>query len=234
MHFVWFRNTSLSVCKFVQIQERGPNFLGEPVLQNVWIIWSPLLYSNLKSSVDPNSASFIGFQSILHESGRLFSESLNFFKLKRGYLISGGNQFCRMSKLFVPPFCFSILKLFYTQILRRSLHFNLFILHDSGVLFSESWNLYKLKRGDLISGRNQFCRMSKLFVPPFCFSILKLFYTQILRRSLHFNLFILHDSGVLFSESWNLYKLKRGYLISGRNEFCRMSELFGPPSLFQF
>ena len=131
MYFVWFRSTSLRVFKFVQIKEGGPNFWGEPILQNVSIIWSPLLYFNLKSSMDPNSSSFITFQSILHDSGRLFWESWNFYKLKRGDLISGGNQFCGMSELFGTPFCISILKLFQTQILRHLLDFNAFcMIHE--------------------------------------------------------------------------------------------------------
>ena len=132
MHFVWFRSTSLRVFKFLQIKEGGPNFWGEPILQNVWIIWSPLLYFNFKSFLDPNSPSFIRFQSILHESGRLFSESWNFYKLKRGDLISRGNQFCRMSELVGAPFCFSILKVFYTQILCHSLDFSWFFMNQEG------------------------------------------------------------------------------------------------------
>ena len=44
---------------------------------------------------------------------------------------------------------------------------------------------------------------------------------------------ILHDSGVLFADSWNFNKLNRGDLISGRNQFCRKSELLGSP-LFYF
>ena len=63
------------------------------------------------------------------------------------------------------------------------------ILHDSVVLFSESWNYFTLNREDLISGRNQFCRKSELFGPPFCIAILKVFQTQILRHSLDFNAF---------------------------------------------
>ena len=114
--------------RFYKLRRGGPNFWEEPILQNVWIIWSPLLYFNLKSSMDPNSSSFIRFQSILHESGRLFSESWNFYKLKRGDLISGGNQFCRMSELFGPPSCISILKVFQTEILHHSLHFNVFCM----------------------------------------------------------------------------------------------------------
>ena len=129
MHFVWFRSTSLRVFKFVQIKEGGPNFWGEPILQNVWIIWSPLLYFNFKSFLDPNSSSFIAFQCILHDSGVLFEESWNLYKLKRGDLISVGNQFCRMSELFGPTFCISILKVLWTQILRHSLDFSHFCIN---------------------------------------------------------------------------------------------------------
>ena len=128
MHFVWFRSTSLKVFKFVQIKEGGPNFWGEAILQNVSIIWSPLLYFNLKSSVDANSSSLIRFQSILHEWKKPFSESWNFYKLKRTDLISGGKQFSRMSELFGPPFCISILKVSQTQILRNLLAFNAFCM----------------------------------------------------------------------------------------------------------
>ena len=124
MHFVWFRSTSLRVFKFLQIKEGGPNFWGEPILQNVWIIWSPLLFFNFKSFLDTNSLPFIKFQFIFHESGRLFSESWNFYRLRRGDLISAGNQFWRMSDLFGPLFCISILKVLYTQILPHLLAFN--------------------------------------------------------------------------------------------------------------
>ena len=128
MHSAWFRSTFLRALKFLQIKEGGPNFWGEPILQNVWIIWSPLLYFNFKSFLDPNSLSFIRFQCILHDSGVLFSESCNFCKLKRGDLIFWGNQFCRKSELFGPPFCISILKVLRTHILRHSLDSNTFCM----------------------------------------------------------------------------------------------------------
>ena len=67
----------------------GPNFWGEPILQKVCIIWSPLLYFNFKSFMEPNSWSLIRFQCIVHDSWVLFSESWNFYKLKRGDQISG-------------------------------------------------------------------------------------------------------------------------------------------------
>ena len=115
MYSAWFRSTFLRVLKFLQIKEGGPNFWEEPILQNVWIIWSPLLYFNFKSFLDPNSLSFIRFQWILYDSGRLFSGFSNFYKLKMGDLISGGNQFCRMSELFCPPICISIVKVLWTK-----------------------------------------------------------------------------------------------------------------------
>ena len=123
-----FRSTFLRLLKFVQIKDGETNFWWEPILQNVWIILSPLLFLNFKSFLDPKSLSFLRFQSILHESGRLFSKSWNFYKLKRGDLISGGNQFCRMSELFRPHFCISILKAFETQILCHLLAFNAFCM----------------------------------------------------------------------------------------------------------
>ena len=128
MHSAWFRSTFLRVLKFLQIKEGGPNFWGEPILQNVWIIWSPFLYFNFKSFLDAISLSFIRFQCILHDSGVIFAECWNIYKLKREDLISGGNQFCRKSELFGPPFCISILKVLCTQILRHWLDFNAFCM----------------------------------------------------------------------------------------------------------
>ena len=124
----WFRSTFFRVLIYLPIKEGGPNFLGERILQKVRIIWSLLLYFNFKSFRDSNSLSFIRFQCILHDSGALFSESWNIYKLKRGDLISGWNQFCRKSELFGPPFCISILKVLWTQIHRHSLDFNAFFM----------------------------------------------------------------------------------------------------------
>ena len=60
------------------------------------------------------------------------------------------------------------------------------ILHNSGVIFSDFWNFVKLKRGNQISGENQFYRKFELFGPPFCISILKYSRNQFLRHSLDF------------------------------------------------
>ena len=126
MSSLWFRSTFLRVLKFLKIKEGGLNLWGEPILQKVWIIWSPLLYFNFKSLMDSNFFSFIRFQCILYDSVVLLSESSNFYKLKRGDLISGGNQFCRKSELFGPPICISILKVLWTQIFCHSLDSNAF------------------------------------------------------------------------------------------------------------
>ena len=130
MHSWWCRNTFLRVLNFLQIKEGGPNFWVEPILQKVSIIWSPLLYFTFKSFMDPNSFSFIRSQCILHDWGVLFSKSWNFFKLKRG------NQFCRKFELFRRPLCISILKVWWTQIHRHSLHLNGFCMTEEH--FSQS------------------------------------------------------------------------------------------------
>ena len=165
------------------------------------------------------SSPFVRFQCILHDSGVLFSEYWNFYKLKRGDLISAGNQFYRMSNYLVPLLYFNF-KSFLDPNSSSFIKLQC-VLHDLGVLFSESWNFYKLKKRDLISGWNQFCRTSELFGSPLSFNF-KSFKYQISSSFIRFQS-LLHDSGVLFSGFWNFHKLKRG------NQFCRMSELFGPP-----
>ena len=128
MHSAWFRCTFARVLKFLQIRKWGLNFWREPTLQNVWIIWSPLLYFSFQSSMNPNFLSYIRFQCILHDSLVLFPEFWNFYKLKRQHLISGRNQFSRKSELFSPHFCISVLKVLWTQVFRHSLDFNAFLM----------------------------------------------------------------------------------------------------------
>ena len=181
MHSAWLRSTFLRVLKFLQIKEGGPNFWGEAILQKVWIIWSPLLYFNFKSFMDPNFLSVIRFQCILHDSGVLLSEFLNLRKLKRGGSDFWGEPILQNVWIIWSSLLYFNFKSFLDPNSSSFIRFQC-ILHDSGVLFSEPWNFYKLKRGDLISGGNQFCRMSELFGPPFCIWILKVLWTQILRH----------------------------------------------------
>ena len=136
MHSAWFRSGFLRDSEFLQVKEKEPNFWVEPVLQKVWIIWSPLLYFNFESFMGPNSFSCTRFQCIHHDSGVLFSESSNFYKLKKGDLIPGGNQFYRKSELFASPFCIWILKVLETQIRRHLLDLNAFCMTEE--FFSQS------------------------------------------------------------------------------------------------
>ena len=197
MHSPWFRSTFLRVSKFLEMKDGGPNFWGEPILKNVWIIWSSMLYFNFKSFLDPNSSSFIRFQSILHESRVLFPGSRNFCKLKRVALISERNQFCRMSQLFGPLLYFNLR----SSTGRNSSSFIKFwsFLHESRLLFLKSSNFEKWKTGDLISGSKQIGRMSQLYGPLFCISILKVLSTYIIPHSLDFTHFYMNHG--YFSQS---------------------------------
>ena len=112
MHSAWFRSIFVRVLKFLQIKEGEHNFCGEPVLQKVWIIWSPLLYLNFKNFTDRNSSSFIRYQWIFHDSGVPFSDFLDLDKLKREELISRVNQLWRKSELLVSPFFYFNFKRF--------------------------------------------------------------------------------------------------------------------------
>ena len=127
------------------------------------------------------------------------SEFWNFYKLKRGEKISGGNDFHRKSELFGPPFCISILKILQTQILWHSLYFNAFCLIQQ--YFFRSFGVFR-KRGDLISAGKQIYRKSELFGPPFYFLILKVLWTQILHHSLDFNAFCMIQRK--FSQSFEI------------------------------
>ena len=65
--------------------------------------------------------------------------------------------------------------------------------------FSVFWISYKLERADLISVGNQFFRKSEWFGPSFFNSILNDLWAQILRHSLDFNPFCMHEQD--FSQS---------------------------------
>ena len=111
---------------FFKLKMRDLISLEEPILQNGRIIWSLLLYFNISSFKDPNSLSCIRFQWILNDSAVFFSCFWKLFNLKRGDVISWGNQFWRTAELFGPSSCISILEVQKTQILCHSLHFNAF------------------------------------------------------------------------------------------------------------
>ena len=128
MHSAWFRSTFLRILKFLQIKEGGPNFCREPILLKVWTFWSPLLYFNFKTFMDPHSLSFIRFQCILDESAVLFWESSKFLEIKEG----GPNLWWEpilqtVSFFWSPLLCFNFIS-FMGNIFRHSFDFNAFCM----------------------------------------------------------------------------------------------------------
>ena len=92
------------------MKDGGPNFWIETNLQNVSIIWSPLLYFNLKSSMDPNTSSFIRFRST-------FLRVLKFLEIiKRDPNFWGEPILQNVWIILSPYFCISIINVIWTQI----------------------------------------------------------------------------------------------------------------------
>ena len=112
--------------KFLKLKRGELISCGEPILQNGWIIESPLVYFNFKNLRDPNSSSSSRFQCILQDSAVLFSVFANFLKLKRGNLISWGEPILQNGWIIWSPFCISILKIWGILILRDRVDFNAF------------------------------------------------------------------------------------------------------------
>ena len=137
----------------------------------------------------------MSFQWSLFDSKVPLSGFSNFCKLRTGDLISGDNQFCRMSELFGPPSVSQFEKFprpKFCAIYQLSIHFV--------GLSSSSLRVFKflqIKKWDLLSGVNQFCRMSELFVPPLLHFNLK---SSEEPNSASFVRFqsIVHESGTLF------------------------------------
>ena len=149
MHSTWFSSTFLSFWKFIKLMRGDLISWGEPILQNGWIIWSPLLYFNFRSLKDPNSLSFIRFQCILYDSAVPFSAFWKFIKLKRGDLISWGEPILQNGWIIWSPLLHFNFRSLKDPISSSFIRFQC-ILHDSAVLFSGFWNFFKLKSGDLI------------------------------------------------------------------------------------
>ena len=153
--------------------------------------------------MDIISASFISFQFILHESGLLFTESWSFYKLKRGDIISGENQFCRNSEVLRPPYCVSISKFVWTQIHPHALDFNAFLMIQE--YFFKSFEISKSWRGrPNFWGESIFKKVWIIWI-PFCNLISKALWVQIHAPSLYFNWFCMIQEYFLQSLeiSWN-------------------------------
>ena len=186
MHSACFRSTFLKVLSFLQIKNWGHDFWEEPILQKIWIIWSPLLYFSFKRLWTEVVCHSLDFNVFCLIPKIFLPDFWNFYKLKRAYLISGWNQFFRRSELFgvlLLGFNFkSFVDLNSSSVIRFQC-----ILYCSGVPLVRHFKFLQIKEGDLISGRTQFCKKSELFGPPFSISILKLLRTQVFGHSLDFN-----------------------------------------------
>ena len=117
-----------------------------------------------------------------------FLRVLKFLQIKEGERSFWGKQILQKVWIIWSPLLYLNFKSFIHPNFWSFIRFQC-IFYNSVVLFSESWNFYKIKNGNLVSGGKQFCRKSELFGPPFCISILKALQTQILRHLLDFNAF---------------------------------------------
>ena len=155
----------LRLFKFPQIKKRGPDFWGEPILQKIWIIWSPLLSFNFKSFKDPNSSSFIRFQRNLHDSGIPFSNFWNSYKLKPGNRISWGQPILKKVWIIWYPILYFNFKSFKDPNSFSFIRFQC-ILHDWGIPFSDSLKFLQIKEGDLIFWGTNSAESVNYLVPP--------------------------------------------------------------------
>ena len=230
MHSTRFSSTFLSFFKFSQI--KGGDLISwvEPILQNGWTIWSPLLYFNFKNLRGPNSSSSSRFQCILHDSAVLFLVFSNFLKLKRGDLISCGEPILLNSWIIWSPLVYFNFKNLRDPNSSSSSRFQC-ILHDSAVLFLVFSNFLKLKRGDLISCGEPILLNGWIIWSPLVYFNFKNLRDPNSSSSSRFQC-ILHDSAVLFSVFSNFLKLKRGDLISWGEPILENGWIIWSPLLY--
>ena len=123
---------------------------GKLILEDRLVIWSSLLYFNIKHLKNPTSLSFIRFQCILHNSAVLLSVFENFLKLKRGDLISWGEPIVQNGWIIWSPLLYFNIKHLKDQTSSAFVTLQC-ILYDSAVPLWVFENFIKLKRWDLIS-----------------------------------------------------------------------------------
>ena len=148
---------------------------GEPILQNGWIIWSPLLCFYIRNLKHPNSSSFITFQCMLHDLAALLWVFKTFLKLKKGNLLSWEEPILQNHWVVWSPFCLSIL-----QIRRPKFFVNIrfqCILHDSAILFSVFRNFLKSRTGHLNTWGKPILENGRIIWSPLFLSILEIWGT---------------------------------------------------------
>ena len=144
---------------------------GEPVVQNGKVIWYSILYFNIKYLNDPNFSWFIRFQCILHDSAVLLSVFENFFKLKRGDLISSKEPILENGWLIWSPLLYFNIKLWRTQILPHLLDFNAFYMIQQ--YFCNFWKCPQIKERSLNFLGEQILQNDWIIWSPLLFFIIK-------------------------------------------------------------
>ena len=164
MYCTWFTGTFLSFSKFTQIKEWDQNSWGEPILQYGWIIWSLLLYFNLKNWNDAHSTSFIRFQCILHDSVAFL------WDWKSGNLFSWQEHTQDNRWIIWSPFLFFNFENLNDQIFCHSLGFNTSYVTQIFCMIFLKFPQIK-GGGTKFFGWVQFCRRCELLGPPSGISI---------------------------------------------------------------
>ena len=123
--------------------------------------------------------------------------NFKFVQIKVGELISWGNQFCRISELFGPLFCFLILKFFRSE----SFVIDSISVHSAWIrkAFFIVLKFLQIKEGGSNFLGEPLSRNVWIIWSPFCISILRVLWTEILRHSLDFSPFFTNEED--FSQS---------------------------------
>ena len=153
-------------------------------MNKVWIICSPILYLNIKSLMEPNSSSLNwnlinGKESFCTKLSKLKYRRVEqiiqtFCKIGSPQKLGRYSLICRNFNTLIKVLQNLNLKCFMDPNSSSLIRFQ-WILPDAGELFSESWSFLKLKRGELISGVNRYCRKSDVYCPPLLYLNFKSF-----------------------------------------------------------
>ena len=179
-------------------------------MQNVWIIWSPLLYFNFKSFIDPNLLLFIRLECIGHDTGALFSELSIFYKLKGGRIganFSGETNFKECLNYLVRLSIFQFQK-FYGP---KFFAINYILMHCAWFMstFLRVLKILQIKDGRPNFWREPILQKVRIIWSRLLYFSFKSFMLPISSSFIRFKC-IGHDTGVPFSKSWTCYKLMRG------------------------
>ena len=190
--------------EFVKLKRGHIICWREPILQNSWIIWCPVLYFIMKYLKDPNSLSFIRFKCILHDSAVLLPVFGKFLKLNRGDLISWVEEVPQNGWVTWYPIPYFNIKHLQDPTSLSFIGFQ-YMLHDSTALLSVFENSFKLGRNDLISWGEEILQNDWVIWHPILYFNIKYLRDRNSSSFIRFQC-ILHESAVLlsfFNISWN-------------------------------